>query len=97
MANLARTYADQGRWKEAEELEVQVVETSKRVLGEQYPDTLIQMSNLAITLKERGQNADAIKLREECVRLWTLALGADHPRALLSSTALTEWRTDIGD
>ncbi|KAF2181187.1 hypothetical protein K469DRAFT_791794, partial [Zopfia rhizophila CBS 207.26] len=33
MANLASTYWNQGRWKEAEELDVQVVDTSKRVLG----------------------------------------------------------------
>jgi hypothetical protein len=28
MANLASTYRDQGRWKEAEELEVQMMETT---------------------------------------------------------------------
>ncbi|KAF4921131.1 Kinesin light chain 3 [Colletotrichum fructicola] len=31
MANLASTYSNQGRWKEAEELEVRVMETRKRV------------------------------------------------------------------
>jgi hypothetical protein len=30
MANLASTYRNQGRWKEAEELDVQVMETSLR-------------------------------------------------------------------
>ena len=33
MANLASAYMNQGRWKEAEELEVKVVETGKRVLS----------------------------------------------------------------
>ena len=32
MANLTSTYGYQGRWKEAEELQVQVVEARKRVL-----------------------------------------------------------------
>jgi hypothetical protein len=32
MANLASTYSNQGRWKEAEELEVLVMETRKRVV-----------------------------------------------------------------
>jgi Tetratricopeptide repeat len=32
MNNLASTYQNQGRWKEAEELGVQVMETTKRVL-----------------------------------------------------------------
>jgi Tetratricopeptide repeat len=34
MANLASTFWSQGRWKEAEELEMQVMETSVRVLGQ---------------------------------------------------------------
>ena len=33
MTNLALTYQDLGRWKEAEEREVQVMEMDKRVLG----------------------------------------------------------------
>jgi hypothetical protein len=33
MANLTSTYRSQGRWKKAEDLEVQVMETRKRVLG----------------------------------------------------------------
>jgi Tetratricopeptide repeat len=38
IANLASTYRNQGRWKEAEELDVQVMETRKRVLGVEHPD-----------------------------------------------------------
>jgi Tetratricopeptide repeat len=33
MFNLAGAYSGQGRWKEAEELNVEVLETRKRVLG----------------------------------------------------------------
>jgi hypothetical protein len=33
MCNLALTYWNQEKWKEAEEVGVQVVETQKRVLG----------------------------------------------------------------
>ncbi|KAF5521207.1 hypothetical protein CGCA056_v007084 [Colletotrichum aenigma] len=36
MARLASIYRGQGRWKEAEELEVQVMETSKTVLAKTY-------------------------------------------------------------
>jgi hypothetical protein len=48
MANLASTYRNQGRWKEAEQLEVKVMETRKKVLGEEHPDTLTSVANLAI-------------------------------------------------
>jgi Tetratricopeptide repeat len=49
MANLASTYRNQGRWKEAEELEIQVIEISKTVLRAEHPDTLISIGNLALT------------------------------------------------
>jgi len=94
MANLASTFWNQERWKEAEELEVQVMETSLRVLGPEHPDTLTAMNNLAFTLKGRGHNAEAIKLMEERVRLGALVLGAGHPDILYSSAALIEWQTE---
>jgi lipopolysaccharide biosynthesis regulator YciM len=46
MANLASTYRNQGRWKDAEELEVQVMETSKTKLGADHPSMLSSMANL---------------------------------------------------
>ena len=45
MANLASMYWNQGRWDEAEKLEVQVMETSLRVLKEDHPSTLTSTSN----------------------------------------------------
>jgi hypothetical protein len=36
-ANLASTLQNQGRWKEAEELDVQMMEASKTVLGQTSP------------------------------------------------------------
>jgi hypothetical protein len=44
---------------EAEELEVQVMETRKRVLGAEHPDTLTSMGNLAFTCKSQGRDLDA--------------------------------------
>ena len=41
MSNLASTYRNQGRWKEADELEVQVVDVRARLLGQLYPATLM--------------------------------------------------------
>jgi Tetratricopeptide repeat len=37
VANLASTFSNQGRWKEAEALEVQMMEMRKRVLGVEHP------------------------------------------------------------
>jgi hypothetical protein len=40
MANLASTYRMQGRWEEAKQLLLQIMETRKKKLGEDHPDSL---------------------------------------------------------
>ena len=59
MGNLARIYSDQGRWSEAEQLEVQVMEMRKKLLGTEHPSTLISMGNLAITYSNQGRWIEA--------------------------------------
>jgi len=49
----------QGRWKEAEELQVQVMKTSRKVLGEEHPDTQISIANLASTYRNQGRWKEA--------------------------------------
>jgi len=44
-------YSLGGRWKEAEKLQLQVIEIMKRVLGEEYPDMLSSIANLASTYR----------------------------------------------
>jgi hypothetical protein len=48
---LATAYWLEGRWEEAEQLEVQVMETRKMKLGEDHPDTLTSMASLASTYR----------------------------------------------
>ena len=45
--SLALTLWKQGRWKEAEEMIVQVMEMRKRVFGQEHPSTLTSMTGLA--------------------------------------------------
>jgi hypothetical protein len=47
-------YSD-GRYKAAEELFVQVMETRKRALGDENPDTLTSIGNLASTYRNQGR------------------------------------------
>jgi hypothetical protein len=49
MAILKSTFSNKGQWKKAEKLEVQVMETLKRVLGPEHLDTFASMGSLAIT------------------------------------------------
>jgi diphthamide synthase (EF-2-diphthine--ammonia ligase) len=55
-------YHDEGRWKEAEELEVQAMESNARMLGEEHPHTLISMGNLASTYRNQGRRKVAEEL-----------------------------------
>jgi hypothetical protein len=60
--NLALTYINRGRWKEAEELFMQVMETSKKVLKKEHFETLTGMANLAVTWKSRERDLEALEL-----------------------------------
>ena len=67
------------------------METRKRVLGDEHPDTLTSMNNLAFTMKELGRKMEAIKLMAECVKLRNRVLGTEHPYTLSSSIVLADW------
>jgi hypothetical protein len=94
MANLASTYRNQGRWKEADELQAQELEICSRVLGEEHPGTLISMENLALIWRGNGRDIDALQLLQKCVRLRKRILGSDHPYAISSSERLIQWQTE---
>jgi hypothetical protein len=94
MANLASTFWNQGRWKEAEELDVAVMETSKKVLGVDHPDTLTTMNNLAFTLKGQGRDEKALALMEDCVQKQKRILVPDHPFTTSSQATLNQWRIE---
>src|SRR3984957_10194764 len=88
-ARLGRVYADGGRWKEAEKLSVLVMETSKRVLGEEHPDTLTSMSNLALTYWNQGRWKEAEVLHVSVMETRKRVIGEEHPYTLTSMCNLT--------
>ena len=86
--NLASTYRKQGRWAEAEKLDVQVVETRKTVLGPEHPDTLSSMSSLASTYRNQGRWREAEKLDVQVIETRKAILGSEHPATLTSMSDL---------
>jgi tetratricopeptide (TPR) repeat protein len=93
MNNLANTYANQGRFKEAEQLDVQVLEARKRVLGEDHPETLMSMNNLANTYWNQGRFKEAEQLGVQVVEARNRVLGKDHPDTLQSVNNLAAYRS----
>nr|XP_036584338.1 Kinesin light chain 5 [Colletotrichum truncatum]KAF6793856.1 Kinesin light chain 5 [Colletotrichum truncatum] len=84
MANLASTFWNQGRWKEAEELDVRVMETRKRVLGEEHPDTMTSIANLASTYRNQGRLKEAEELEVRVMETRKRVLGEEHPDTMTS-------------
>ena len=90
MAMVAFTYRNQGRWTEAEQLEVEVMETRKAVLGEEHADTLTSMGNLRIALAFAGTDAlplaAVVHLGSKTVPWYNIANGIVHTEERNSET-----------
>ena len=86
----------QGRWKEAEDLNLQVIETSSKALGAEHPYTLTSMHNLAFTWKGQGHARKALALIEDCFRYQTRCIGLDHPETQSTLRAINQWREECG-
>lgn len=92
MAILALAYSSGGRWKEAEEREVQVIEMIG--LGQEHPDTLTSMANLASTYWNQGRSKEAEELFVEVMETRKRVLGQEHPDTLISMASLAfTWKS----
>ena len=76
-----------------EELEVQVIEISKKKLGEDHPDTLTSMNKLAWAYYMSGRLEEATTLMRHCVQLMQARLGANHPHYSSAAETLAGWET----
>ncbi|KAL8909884.1 MAG: hypothetical protein Q9171_004797 [Xanthocarpia ochracea] len=93
---VGRTYFDEGRWEEAEELHVQVMQTRKRVLGEEHPSTLTSMANLASTYRNQGRWKEAEELHVQVMQTCARVLGEEHPSTLTSMANLASTYSNQG-
>lgn len=94
MANLASTLWSTRQWKEAEDMEMRVMETRQRLLRHQHPATLTAINNLMFTLKSQSRNEEAISLMETCFQLREQVLGRHHPDARISLKNLHKWQME---
>ncbi|KAF8179784.1 hypothetical protein K438DRAFT_1842811, partial [Mycena galopus ATCC 62051] len=65
MNNLAVTYHSLGRFEDAEQLQLVVLEKRRKILSDQHPDTLRAMNNLGSTYLSLSRFEDAEKLQLE--------------------------------
>nr|POF17809.1 vegetative incompatibility protein het-e-1 [Quercus suber] len=82
IATVASIYQNQGRWEEAEQLEVKLVETAREKLGPDHLLTLTGMANLAATYWNQGRWGEAEQLDVKVIETSREMLGADHLETL---------------
>ncbi|KAJ5662973.1 hypothetical protein N7507_003704 [Penicillium longicatenatum] len=93
LALLGMAYEQNGQWRKAEKLQVQVMETSKTKFGEDHPSTLANMGNLASTFISQDRYKEAERLQTQAMEISKKNLGEDHPFTLISmgNLASTFW------
>ena len=89
-SELASLMESQGRWEEAEELEVQMLKMIKSVLGTKHRETLISMHNLALTYRDQKRWKEAKELETQVLKIRRRVLGNEHPETLSSTANLAE-------
>ena len=77
-------YVMGGRWREAEELQLQVRETSRKTLGKEHPNTLTSIESLAITYWNQGRWKEAEELEVQVMETRKRVQGEEHPCTLNS-------------
>ncbi|EMT67651.1 Kinesin light chain [Fusarium odoratissimum] len=75
-------YRRQGRFKEAENALLQIVDIEKRNLGEEHPETLVSMNNLAITYLRQRRYDEAEELLVRLITVRKSTLGDRSPEIL---------------
>lgn len=71
-----------------------MIESRKKKLGEDHPDTLSSTANLAFTWKSAGRKATAINLLRIRIAKQQLIIGPGHPHTVSNSNTLLEWETE---
>jgi hypothetical protein len=74
-----------------------VLEASRRLLGEEHPDTLTAMANLAATVYAQGDLAGARKLFEQVLEASRRLLGEEHPDTTIAAWNLFRTLLDSED
>lgn len=80
----------QGRYKEAEELDILILEENKKEFGLEHPETLESMAGLASTYEEQGRWDEAEKLDRHLVETRKKHLGPENRLTLTSMSNLAK-------
>jgi hypothetical protein len=77
-------------------MDVQMMETSRKVLGEEHPSTLTSMANLASTYRNQGRWTEAEQIEVQVMETSRKVLGEEHPDTLTSMNNLAFTMKELG-
>ena len=77
-SNFALVMKENGNWKNAQELEIKVMDMRKELLGAEHPYTLRSMASLAVTYRDQGKWNEAEQLEIQVMDKRKELLGAEH-------------------
>jgi hypothetical protein len=86
--NLAASLCHNGRYAEAEQMQLELLAVQQRVLGAEHPYTVGAANNLALCLSRQGKYAEAELMQREVLSMQRRTLGAEHPHTLGTTTNL---------
>jgi len=88
LSSLAEMYYRQGKWNEAEKLQVEVLEARKKALGDEDTLTFTAMSRLSATYRQLERWDESEQLQVRALNHSRAVLGSDHPYTLSFATQL---------
>ena len=101
LANSYEWLADQadneGHYKEALNLQKNVVGIRKKVLGDTHPKYALSLSDLAYYNYELGNYTEAIRFETLAIKIKKKALGEEHPSYAISLSNLATYNDDLGN
>ena len=95
-AKCGRLLREQGYSREAEKLEIQVLDARTRILGVEHLKTINAMNNLAATYQYLGKYTEAEKLQIQVLDASTRILGVEHPDTITDMSHLAATYQNLG-
>src|SRR6185312_4903146 len=83
-------------YPEAERLQRDVLNISRRTLGNEHPETLNAMASLGYTFLEEKKYTEADKMLTEVLDIQRRILGPDHPEVAKTDYNLAGVKADMG-
>ncbi|KAL4883558.1 hypothetical protein BJY04DRAFT_184888 [Aspergillus karnatakaensis] len=85
---LAFNYRAQGRYKDSESLDKEVLDRRQELLGDDHPETAISMNNLALDLKGQGRIDEALDLEVTALDTMVRVVGEESQLTMTSMNNL---------